>query len=207
MECGLVFQNPFPSEEFLNTFYGKDFYRGLYWGTHRAPKEDLEKRVRTAEERADLLLKLVSNTSTLRILDYGSGVGVFRDAVQARRRDAEVLLFDPGTGEKRTLDTQRLYDIVTLFHVLEHLYNPKKVLEDIHALLRPGGFICIELPELSLLKEKHDFHIAHVLYFGKSTLARLLENIGYTILEVHEIPSRRALFLVASITSGKKEVS
>ena len=39
-----------------------------------------------------------------------------------------------------------IVDVITLFHVVEHLYNPTIELERIYNLLRPGGLVIIETP-------------------------------------------------------------
>lgn len=96
-----------------------------------------------------------------RLLDVGCGSGAFLlraremgiqafgcepdpQAVEAcRSQGLHVLqgdVFDLG------LDDAGPFDIVTLNHVIEHVYRPRELLERVHALLKPGGILWIGLP-------------------------------------------------------------
>ena len=46
---------------------------------------------------------------------------------------------------------ERLFDVITLSHVLEHLHDPKGVLQACHRLLKPGGQLWLETPNIDSL--------------------------------------------------------
>jgi 2-polyprenyl-3-methyl-5-hydroxy-6-metoxy-1,4-benzoquinol methylase len=48
-----------------------------------------------------------------------------------------------------------LFDAITLFHVLEHLRNPKAVMEElVKSNLKDGGLLVIEVPNFGSLQSK-----------------------------------------------------
>jgi len=82
------------------------------------------------------------------------------------------------------------FDLVTMWHVLEHFQNPRSALEKIYAMLRPGGRLFIEVPNLRSLK----FQLSpaakkwrggnhpkyHRSFFTRETLAALLNAAGFS---------------------------
>jgi len=81
------------------------------------------------------------------------------------------------------------YDLVTLWHVFEHLARPEATLRRIHHLLKPGGTLLLSLPNVeswqARLFARHWFHHdppRHLFAFGPRSLAALLEHSGFTVL-------------------------
>jgi len=64
------------------------------------------------------------------------------------------------------------YSIVTMFHVLEHMPNPRKVFEKLHQLIEPDGFLVIEVPNIEQADASpaNIFFKAHLYYYSSSTL-------------------------------------
>lgn len=76
------------------------------------------------------------------------------------------------------------FDVIWMSHVLEHLVNPKKFLENTKTLLNKSGIFFIEVPNaenLDLLN-KTIFSDPHTFHFSKNSLIKLAENAGYTVL-------------------------
>lgn len=77
------------------------------------------------------------------------------------------------------------FDAISMFHVLEHIPYPKRVIELVDASLHHDGIIIIEVPDarggLARLKGiRWDYYMAHhVNYFDPKSLGRLLEQFGY----------------------------
>ncbi|MFX0141550.1 MAG: class I SAM-dependent methyltransferase, partial [Candidatus Hodarchaeota archaeon] len=81
------------------------------------------------------------------------------------------------------------YDIITLWHVLEHLSNPLKVLTNLKLLLADNGILFIEVPNINSLKfllsprsKKWiggDHPRYHRFFFSARTLSQLLSIAGY----------------------------
>jgi 2-polyprenyl-3-methyl-5-hydroxy-6-metoxy-1,4-benzoquinol methylase len=87
------------------------------------------------------------------------------------------------------------FDVVTAFQVFEHLVFPDEYLKIIANILKPGGLLVIEVPNIDtllvkILMSKHRHFVEdHVSFFSPSTLNQMLENFGFTILE-YQFPSR-----------------
>ena len=80
-------------------------------------------------------------------------------------------------------------DRVFSFCVLEHISNPRTVLQEIVRLLKPGGELHISVDSLApissptlLAKHREDHHVAQ--YFTKESLKQEIEAIGLEVLEI-----------------------
>ncbi len=80
------------------------------------------------------------------------------------------------------------FDVVTLWHVLEHLPNPRGTLQIIRKILRPGGILILSVPNMQSLQSKltrnHWFHLdppRHLFNFSMGDLCRLLDQEGFVV--------------------------
>ena len=77
------------------------------------------------------------------------------------------------------------FDIVAMFHVLEHIPRPEYVMRLVDQALRPGGVVVIEVPDVSggfarIKGRRWDyFHRAHVNYFDTRSLEKLMRPFGF----------------------------
>jgi 2-polyprenyl-3-methyl-5-hydroxy-6-metoxy-1,4-benzoquinol methylase len=111
-------------------------------------------------------------------------------AAQAARRGVEVL---QGSAERlpSALAT-RQFDLVILSHVLEHCLDPLRAVRNAHALLRPGGFLCCEVPNnacagfahAGLAWEMLDIP-RHVHFFVAENLRALAASVGLEVKKVY----------------------
>jgi SAM-dependent methyltransferase len=183
--CGLLFTNPMPTDSELATYYS-DFYRFDYQAADTAPKEKhLKKRRVEAATRVGQLKGLLPETG--RTLDFGCGSGEFVGAMLALGHDAHG--FEPGDtygshakslyGDRITVNGWQdvtyadQFDLVTCFHVLEHLSNPVDALRQMAAWAKPDGLVFIEVPDLGKIHPNKGFgalHFAHLLGFNHHNL-------------------------------------
>ncbi len=80
------------------------------------------------------------------------------------------------------------FDAVILWHVLEHLDHPHTTLAQISRLLKPGGLLYLEVPNLSSLQScstgKNWFHLDlehHLYHFSLNGLHQLLLSTGFKV--------------------------
>ena len=72
------------------------------------------------------------------------------------------------------------FDVVTMWDVLEHVENPKKIVNEIHRILKHNGMVFIYVPnfdsfEVKVCKQDCDTIVpdAHLTYFDKNTIKKL----------------------------------
>ncbi|MCX4718410.1 methyltransferase domain-containing protein [Streptomyces virginiae] len=157
-ECRHVFQNPRLSLEGLE-FYYRDFYdgrggegTGVVFGTQGAAYRG----------RAEMLLPHADPASWL---DVGTGHGHFCNAARAVWPRTRFDGLDMGDGVREAerrgwVETGYLgqfpefasklagqYEVVSMYHYLEHTREPLAELDAAATVLAPGGFLAIELPD------------------------------------------------------------
>jgi len=82
------------------------------------------------------------------------------------------------------------FDVITMWDVVEHLYDPKSDLDFLYSKLKPGGVLFItthDVEELfARLTGRHYpmLMYQHFYHFSKRTLGMMLENAGYRVVGV-----------------------
>jgi len=144
-----------------------------------------------------------------RLLDYGCGAGAFARWMSVHGFDS-VGLEPFSLGEPREDRNLRLvggplaeveaslgtFDVITMWHVLEHLHEPVDVLSRLRRLLRPEGVLIVSVPNFaswqSRLFRGGWFHLdppRHLLQFEAATLGDCLGRAGFEIAgEVRFLP-------------------
>jgi SAM-dependent methyltransferase len=132
-----------------------------------------------------------------RLLDAGAGRGRFVAAARAAGYDASGIEpsgrgagaanVEPATIEEATVAPGSL-DVVTLWHVLEHLEDPGAALAGIASWLRPGGGLLIGVPNLASLQARLGgerwYHLdvpRHRVHFTPPGLKALLRSHGLVL--------------------------
>ena len=88
------------------------------------------------------------------------------------------------------LPEDRIYDIVTLWDVLEHIDAASAFLKKCNQHTRPGGYLFLQVPQIdSYIARKQGGTwkmrgLDHVNYFSKKTMARILEQNGYELVKI-----------------------
>lgn len=135
-----------------------------------------------------------------RLLDVGCGDGSFLELARTCGWDVVGLDPDPKAvanaarqgltvhegGIEYFSGRSELFDVITLNHVIEHVYEPVKVLEACHALLKPGGQLWLETPNIDSLgharfqKNWRGLETPrHLVLFNRNSLVRALIHAGF----------------------------
>jgi 2-polyprenyl-3-methyl-5-hydroxy-6-metoxy-1,4-benzoquinol methylase len=154
-------------------------------------------------ETLDRLARVIDPPGTL--LDVGSYLGLFLKSAAAAGwrgrgiepdRDAwqystSTLGLDVAWGTLATCPQPKgAFDAVTLLQVLEHVPDPRQTLADVRGLLRRGGALIVEVPNIDcwparvLGRWHRHFAKHHFTFFSPRTLTRLLEDCGFEVVSV-----------------------
>jgi SAM-dependent methyltransferase len=174
-----------PTDEELNDYYSR-VYRLDYQGVAGKPTtRHLQKRTLEANRRLKHVIEFLRPGS--RTLDFGCGTGEFLTSLMSLGHNAYG--FEPGHNYghyARSLHGERVkianwqqvsygqpFDLVSCFHVLEHLKNPLAALAKMAEWTRPGGFVYIEVPDMGITDRNKGlgaFHFAHLIGFNHHNL-------------------------------------
>jgi len=193
-----------PTPEQLEEVYSSNYYDSFYpdrlLGEQRLLFLDRLKRMEEMREG-----------EKGRVLDVGSGRGVFLEAALATGWDCAGQEFSKDAADaiqtrlgidmvvcnelnKAGFEPES-FDLVNMNHVLEHLYEPQSSVAEIYRILKPGGLFYCEVPRqtnfLNLLSNvfgKSDFGFyylrEHLLVFDKHPLRLLLNTAGFDVLHM-----------------------
>jgi SAM-dependent methyltransferase len=98
----------------------------------------------------------------------------------------------------------KFFDCAACIHVIEHVYHPIPFLREIHARLRPGGWLVLATPDAgafwrSAMGSRWPFYKVpeHVTYFDRASLTRVFETAGFVDVAPMPYPSIFPLGLAA----------
>ena len=197
--CGLMYLNPRPVRSAMTRYY-PDAYSvfALRPQWTRPFSRWLDER------RVHRLSRLLKGQG--RALDVGCGRGELVAALRRAGIDAQGI--DPsehavrngvpgasGHLERGELETVPLghgeFDLVVLSHVLEHCQDPSGLLVRLREVLRPGGYLYVEVPNASSWEARMLGQYwggwdvpRHCYHFSPETLVRLLKQENFTVLRL-----------------------
>ncbi|MFO1050202.1 MAG: class I SAM-dependent methyltransferase [Geminicoccaceae bacterium] len=158
-------------------------------------------------------LRRVAAVRTGALLDFGFGSGSFLRAAHAMGYhvtglDLQADRFRPDfecelrEGHLRAgLFPDQSFDVVAAHHVLEHVEDFPQTLRVVHSLLKPGGFLLVELPHEIGSLSKHLKRVVlrrgytrftrlqHLRFFTVQSLRAALESVGLQVELCRSIPS------------------
>lgn len=203
-KCSFKHIIPLPSKRELEEIYQHEYYtqeKPLYLKRYR---EDLEWWDAVYEDRYDDFEKLLPDNRR-RILDVGSGPGYF--LLHGKKRGWEVLGIEPSevaAAHSKALGVSIIegflddgiakelgsFDVINFGEVLEHIPDPKKLLDIANNLLLPSGLISVIVPndynpfQSSLISacEYKPWWVSpphHINYFDFESLSLLLSSCGF----------------------------
>lgn len=191
--------DPLPAEMDLEAWYSTH-YRQIYKGSTKPQLRHVLRAARNALERLEWLqgkaLFVDSEQGSPRTLDIGASSGEFVALMKSLGCDAHGIEPHEGyasfarslglnvtngslKGSLRSMGSET-FDLITMFHVLEHLSDPVGALRLIGERLSPGGRLYIEVPNATrATSPTYMFFKAHTLYFDQTSLSNLLAAAGY----------------------------
>lgn len=202
-KCGLMRLYPAPSAAELSRYYPADYW----FDAGGDPSGFLAERYRrlVLGDHVRFVWRALKDSGiTGTVLDIGCGGGLFLRMLA--ERGVKVVGFDYAFSAARVAwranqvpalcgslgdspIAKESCAAVTMFHVLEHLFDPAAYLREAHALLKPGGRIIVQVPNADcwqfLLFGEYWNGVdlpRHLFHFRARDVQRLLENSGFEVL-------------------------
>lgn len=200
--CGLFYTDPMPTEAELARYYADEYRADYQFAGLRPRRSHVLKKEREAERRLANILAHCGDTPR-RTLDFGCGSGelvhrlaraghhavglepgrAFSDFAATKAEGLGTCRIDGGTWREADYATGS-FDIITAYHVLEHLREPVAALRRIGDWLSADGRLFLEVPDMQgyPLKCFEHFHFAHVLGFSRDNLLLAAHRAGFTLV-------------------------
>lgn len=205
--CGLIYLSPRVAPAALARYYDASYlpHRGpAAWGRFAPLAEEGQRRTDAARVRRARRVARLGPGS--RVLDVGCGQPTFLEAL-VRATGTQATGIDPSdAGWSREPDRWRAaglelragtapdvvpdgpFDLITLWHALEHDYSPLETLRCLRAAAGAGGAIVVEVPDYdSLTRRLHGSRWAglhtprHTAVYTPATLRAMLERSGWIV--------------------------
>ncbi len=200
-ECRLLHTSPAPPPNEIGRYYDTDDYL-----SHTTDKNNFIARIYNIIRSISIKrkIKLLNQYSPPgRLLDYGCGSGEFMQACQqsgwipdglepnAQAREKARSLTGASIMSDRAQINQS-YHVITLWHVLEHLYDPLVALRFLRDHLHADGVIILALPNYESPDAEHygkfwaGYDVPrHLFHFSQLAVSRLASQAGMNVVSVH----------------------
>lgn len=214
----------------LDDIKENDYENGFMNGRNEMSDEEIAVRIRQCRNddirRAEMVKTWCAGKD---ILDFGCGFGGFLSGITDIAKSAVGV--EVGTIEKNYLikngfdvrsdinEFKKQFDVITLFHVFEHLKNPRKWLNIFADNVKKDGFLFIEVPNandaLLSLYGNEDFAdftywSAHLYLYTKKSLTNIINENGRFEIEsegqVQRYPLSNHLYWLAKGKRGGQEI-
>lgn len=224
-ERDLLVTLPQPSEKNL-----PDYYQSEDYISHTDSKRNLLEIAYQLVKQFSLKrkLKLVTriNQGQGRILDVGCGTGDFLQACE--QKGWSIAGIEPNEKARQLASTKtnfkdyqrtveeliesnpESFDVITMWHVLEHVPNLVDFIDKIKSLLKPNGVLVVAVPNFNSWDAKHynSFWAAydvprHLWHFSRKSMERIFSEFDMKILE--ELPMKFDSFYVSLLSEKYKK--
>ena len=207
--CGLAFTQNVPDEKEIDRYYesptyishsntSKGFVNRVY---HIVRRIMLQKKARKVEKLTGL--------KSGKLLDYGAGTGHFARLMEkrgwrvtaiekngkARELAHKEFGFEMRPVEALSAIKDRELDVVTMWHVMEHIQEPDKMWDELHRILDDRGIAIIAVPNSAsydALKYKEYWAAydvpRHLWHFTPGTIAQWGEKHGFVLDGQYTMP-------------------
>ena len=203
--CSLVYQNPRVTLDAIGAYYDDTYIahrKKRDWGV-LTPLFDRAMQ-KLDRDKTEIVSRYITLTPASEVLDVGCAVGTFLDHLHNRfgARTAGVDFKDLSSAETmRNVEFHcglfyeadfrpERFDLVTMWHFLEHDYDPMRSLDSARRVLKPEGLLVIEVPRL----DSRTFRWfgdrwpglqapQHTVLFDRHTLLEAVSKAGFELVD------------------------
>lgn len=218
--CSFLYVNPAPPPETVS--------EAVMTGFHHDEAGDLDVRAHRSEKKVDQYEAIIrsmfpdkwSGDQPIHWLDIGSGYGEIIEAVArlapkgSTIEGVEPMKPKADAARERGLTVTNDYlrrdhvkvDIASSIDVFSHIPDYRSFLQDVVAVLKPGGEFLLETGNLADVDERSQFPFElgvpdHLTFAGRKHIEGLLNEAGFDVIKIHE---RRVDDLVGSAKNAIK---
>ena len=226
--CRCLFLHPMPDSREIERFYPADYW----WNARRSgglKKLESVYRKLALHDHIAFITK-AAGVRGVDVLDVGCGSGTLLGLLKQRGFRVNGLDFSPeaaaiakaengvdvavGSLEEAHFRAES-FDVVTLFHVMEHVTNPRLVLAEVSRVLKPNGVAILQVPNI----ESWQFKIfgarwygldipRHVIDYSRNSMLKLLADSGFVVNRIRHFNLRdNSPALVSSVFPSLDPVS
>ncbi|MFM9028707.1 MAG: class I SAM-dependent methyltransferase [Bacteroidota bacterium] len=219
--CGFLFTNPRPGKSEIGKYYQSSAYishtnssKGLFNKLYKVVRN------RAIEEKIALIKGFLKKEETIRLLDIGCGTGEFlagagakgwnvvgvepnQDAAEMGRKNHGLAIHDENWLDA-ALGT---FDVITMWHVLEHVHDLDTRLKQLARLLGAEGLLIIAVPNNTSADSKEfKEHWAawdvprHLYHFSPESIKRLMLRYGFE--HIGSKPMKYDAYYVSLLSTG-----
>lgn len=204
--CRLVFPRDIPAESALPTIYPSNYY--AFTETENPNRVVMAIRSWMARNKGRAYMAMVP-AADAEVIDIGCGDGRLLDTLrlscppgwrfygidwseQAVQRICRKG-YEGRSGDISRLDTsdwRGKFDLALMHQLIEHVRDPREILEKIGRMLKSGGILSVETPDIEswdfqLLRKRYwsGYHIPrHFYIFNKKNFAELAREVGFEVV-------------------------
>ena len=192
--CGLMFLNPRLDDDWYKQVYDELYAKpnlNSFWQLLNKLKYIIDRRI---PKRGG------------KLLDVGCGIGLFlkvkrdegwevfgvdiaKGAVEFSRNTWDLNVKEGRLAEQKYPND--FFDVITMWHYFEHEPDPIGVLTEANRILKRGGLIIINIPNMDSLEVKvfqertcYWSPPAHVFHYTPETISRILEKTGFKVNKI-----------------------
>ena len=206
LSCGLQYTMPRPSKEKIGAYYKSEEYY-----SHQENKKGFIPQLYEAVKKVNLKHKLKIANKDLhvgKLLDIGCGVGDFIH--EAEKQGWDCLGVEPSDDAKaiarkrikaNIINSEALeeipdgtFDVITMWHVLEHVDDLKWQVEQLRRLIKPNGRVVIAVPNYKsydgqFYKELWAAYDVprHLNHFSKQTITKIFKTKGLELNKTEKL--------------------
>ncbi len=220
LDCGFVFTNPRPSPEEITPYYKSENYYS-HSDKNRSIVSIIYNFIRKTNIKNKLTLVQKASGTIGTLLDYGCGAGLFvKSANEAGwnargiepNADARQVANEKGLTVESPTSISTLkkgsFNVITLWHVLEHLHDINEVIPKLRSLLIDDGVLLIAVPNVDSWDAKHyqekwaAYDVPrHLYHFSPKTLALFFNKFGMRVVNTY--PMKFDAFYVSLLSETK----
>lgn len=203
--CGFTFTNPRPLANDLDRYYASDEYI-----SHSNRSSGLKERIYQVARKRAISGKhrlIARHHPSGRVLDIGCGTGQFLAYLASRGYQVQGV--EPSTTAREHtirehvlnvvptisgIASEERFQVVTMWHVLEHVPDLRATFKRLYALLAVGGLLVIAVPDRESWDAEHygtDWAAwdvpRHLSHFRRNDLRTLFHEHGFELLEIRRM--------------------